>query len=133
MKVNWDKAEQKNAVLPDGKYLCQVKNVALKTTNTGKEMWVIWLDVQDEGEFFGKRLFHNLVFGDSSMWKVKEFFEAAYGRELTGVDDVKTSDLIDNYVVVTVKGKNDYGPLLAYFEHPGAAVRKAEDDDSIPF
>ncbi len=133
MKVNWDKAEQKSATLPDGKYLCQVKNVVLKTTNTGKEMWVVWLDVQEEGEHFRQRLFHNLVFGDSSMWMVKHFFEAAYGRKLTGEDDVKTTDLIDNYVVVTVKGKTNYGPILTYFEHPGAAGSDGVTDEEIPY
>lgn len=124
------------SVVPDGKYLCRVHDVILKTTNTGKEMWNLHLKIEQEGEYFGQMVFHNLVFGESSLWMVKRFYEAALGREMSGTCECKTVDLIDAYVIVTVKGEKKYNeksqPILTYFENP---QKKSENkvEDEIPF
>ena len=116
-KINWNDAER-SEIVPDGKYLCKVKNVVLKTTKTLKDMWTVYLAIQDEGPLFGKVLFHNLVFGSESLWMVKAFYEACRGEKPTGEEELNTTDLLDHYVIVTVKGKNDFGPILTYFENP---------------
>jgi hypothetical protein len=118
VKVNWNDAE-KSEIVPDAKYLCKVQKVVLKKTKkTGEDMWTVWLAIQDEGPLFGKVLFHNLVFGPRSLWMVKTFYEACRDEEPTGEEDLSTSDLLDYFVIVTVKGKNDFGPILTYFENP---------------
>lgn len=144
-RVNWNDAERSENV-PDAKYLCKVKTVVLKTTKTGKDMWTVHLSIQDEGQLFGKILFRNLVFEPESLWMVKAFFEACRGEEPTGEEEISTTDLLDHYVIVTVKGKNDFGPILTYFENPSkrgetqaypkpkAIGEQGEvEDDSIPF
>jgi hypothetical protein len=131
-KVNWDDANQ-SSLIPDGKYLCQVKNVIERFTKTGKEMWTIVMSVESEGPYFQNILYHNLVFGESSLWMVKMFYEAALSRSLTGESECDPSDLKDTYLFVHVKGKKLYEgkdqPILSYFE----SVRKKEETDEIPF
>jgi hypothetical protein len=120
-KINWNDAEQQSSLVPDGKYLCRVKNVVEKTTKTGKKMWTVWLSIEEEGQYFGNILFHNLVFGETSLWMVKQFYEAAWGAVLVGEHECMPSDLKDNYVIVHVKGKREYEgkeqPVLSYFEN----------------
>jgi hypothetical protein len=132
--VNWDNAQGSNVVIADGKYLCRVKDVVIKQTKTGKEMWTLWLVIEDEGQSYGKILFHNLVFGESSLWMVKKFYEAATGEEPKGEHDCTPNDLLDAYVIVTKKGNHEYEgkqqPNLIYFESPHGKKIPLEE---VPF
>jgi hypothetical protein len=143
--VNWRDAEKRETI-QDGKYLCRVKQIILKTTQTQKDMWTLHLSIEDEGDCYGKILFHNLVFGPTSLWQVRLFYEAALGEKMEGEHNCQTSDLLDHFVIVTVKGKNDFGPILTYFENPSkrgepTAYPKPKapegqgeaDDGEIPF
>jgi hypothetical protein len=130
-KVNFDKAGGENILVLDGKYLCRVVDIEVKQTKTGKEMWVLHLQIETEGEFYGKRLFHNLVFGESSWWVVKEFYEAALDCPMTGERECYVSDLLDKYIFVHIKGSREYNgkkqPIISVIESAKGT------DTEIPF
>ena len=130
-RINFGKTES-YSVVPDGKYLCRVQNIVEKTTKTEKEMWTVWLSIENEGDHYGNILFQNLVFDPNCAWLIKTFYEATLNKPMLGDHDCVPSDLEGKYVNVIVKGTKKYEgkdqPVISHFEPVGE-----KEEDYIPF
>lgn len=139
-------AESDYSPLPDGRYLIEVSDVNTRKTSKGDEMWNLSLQVLT-GAYRGRLLFDNLVFSDAAMSRVKLILKSL-GFDVSGVLDLRPSDIITKQCYVQVAGVKDYTtktgearqqsniPFSGYYplDTPPPQVAPDDvDDDNIPF
>jgi hypothetical protein len=120
--------------IPSNRYLCQVFDVREKFTQNGNEMWSLFLKIQDEGPYFGKLIFDNLVFSPKAINRLKIFFKAI-GLEAEGKKEYFAAEIFEKYVYVTGKTesyKNDSGETKNRFKVDFNGYKSIEDADYIP-
>jgi hypothetical protein len=120
--------------IPSARYLCQVFDVRKKFTQSGNEMWSLFLKIQDEGPYFGKLIFDNIVFSPAAQNRLVIFFEAL-GMEIKGKKNYSETDIFEKYIYVTGKTeayKNNFGEIKNRFKVDFNGYKSIEDADYIP-
>ena len=74
-KVDSQESTGSREPLPPNEYRARLRSITPKVASTGSNMWTAEWEVV-EGEHSGRLLWSNLVFVDTALWKVKEFFDA---------------------------------------------------------
>lgn len=76
-KINVDFSEvQSFEPLPEGFYRCRVEEVTVKDNNAGDGQYLNWmLEVVEEGEYQGRKLWFITSLKHKALWKLKETFE----------------------------------------------------------
>jgi hypothetical protein len=101
---NYDdnKVGQFSTVQP-GKYLCRIFEITVASTSKGAEMWKLDLIIEEDGTFYGKHLFDNIVFSSNefAMNRAKHIFKA-FGVDTSQERDYTIDDLQDKYAEVRV-------------------------------
>lgn len=80
-RINLAGIEDKDfSALPSGKYLVAVTGGEWKEAgpnskaeNVGKPMLNVEFTVQDDGEYQGRKVWTNLLFAESTAWRIKQF------------------------------------------------------------
>jgi len=117
--------------VPDGVYRCQLKEVTVRTPKGGGDpFWRTVWDIAEKG--FSGRLFENISLGESSEWKMKEFFDA-FDEE----PDTDTDELIGEYAFLQLgsetqkvgKRKGEIVNTVEKFIAPDEVDRDEEEDD----
>lgn len=78
-----------SSILPDGEYPFSVKACKLKTSSNGNEMFELILEFP-----MNCTVFDNLVFTDSSAWKIDQFRESIGHLIIPGKINLNASDFI---------------------------------------
>lgn len=87
--------------LPRGKYLCQLVDIAEKTTRTGAEMWNMKFEVAS-GDYLGRFIFDNLVFSDAAKPRVK-LICSRLGLDTTKGIDLTPNTILNKVALLTVE------------------------------
>ena len=100
-RVKWDDIEDQDGatIIPDGEYLCRVKEVTPDTGNKGEEVWRLDLEITS-GDYGGEIIFDRLFFTEKGLKRVKLVCNRL-GIETTGEADLRPSDLIGKDAYVT--------------------------------
>lgn len=104
MGINFKKVAETSSgsfdPLPENRYIVTVENAELKTASTGNEMIGVQFNVAD-GEFKGRKLWHNFTLTPKSYVYLFNFLKAA-GSDLITKDDVEPTELADSMLGMTV-------------------------------
>ena len=146
-RVNFDKVQDKFPdPLPEGKYMCQVKEIMEKTSKTsGMAFWVLKMQVV-EGEHEGEYVEDAIFFTEKSEPRLKHVVKNLTGLPLKGDFDLEQDMLLGCRAEVDVEleeaewdGKTIKRNKVAYkgyTAHQGGAKSSPSPDkkpDDIPF
>lgn len=84
--------------IPEGKYRARLLEVESAKTQKGAPKWVWKFEVSDPAEYAGRWLWEHTAIQDSTMWKIRQVFDA-FGVAA----DTDTDDLIGSAIDVMVK------------------------------
>ena len=134
--------------LPDGKYLCKLKEVEESETQNRDEMWKLRFEVV-EGKYTGRIIFDNMVFSEAALKRVK-LICSRLGLAVSGEVDLSPSALKGRRCHVSVLTeeyeddennikKRNIVPFAGYEkagDSGGSSERETEEDESeenLPF
>lgn len=131
--------------VPAGVYLVKVSDMAVDRTKAGDEMWKCTFEIVENGnEFFGQKLFDNVVFSEKAMNRAKLIFEG-FGLDVSdGLREYSIDDLLGTYGKVQVSHIETYTnkerkerekSVIAYDGYFPAETseKKRAEDSEIPY
>lgn len=140
-KIDFTKVEdaQDFMPLPDGKYLCELKEIEESLTQRGDDLWKLRFEVI-EGEYMGRYIFDNLVFSEAALKRAK-LICARLGIDVSKEVDVEPELLLHKkcYINVLTEGyedndgnvkKRNVVPFAGY--EKVEADKVTEDNEDIP-
>ena len=141
-KINFDDvpdAEDYTPV-PKGRYLCRVAEVHEDVTQSGDEMWHLWLEIA-QGDHAGRFLFDNMVFSEKALKRVK-LICSRLGLDVSGEIDLVPEMITDHmcWVIADVEEYEDaagqlkrrnFVPFAGYERYTES--EKSQNDDDLPF
>jgi hypothetical protein len=128
-------------------YLVKAVDCKVSTTKNGNEMWAMTYEILDQdSDFYGKKLFDNIVFSPNTMNRVKLIFESFDVDMSLGDRDYGPDDILQSIAKVQVthietyqdkEGRDKEKSVIGfdgYFLVDGDVRKKTQDDESdIPF
>ncbi len=132
-------------VVQPGIYLVKVIDVVVKHSTKGFEYWNLKLEIVEDGsEYYGQKLFDNIIFTEKALNRAKLIFESC-GVDVSTEREYTPDDLlgaickveIDRIETYIVEGKGKPKSVIAYagyYSADSSAVAKAkESEEEIPF
>lgn len=87
--------------IPPGKYNATIVHAEPKTSKAGNPMIAIRWRIDDEGEYYHRNIFDNLVFSQNALWRVRQVL-LAVGFSTTFNGDVNPESLLGESATLTV-------------------------------
>lgn len=153
MKTDMGKYDSKSVgsyeAVPAGIYLVRIEDAQVAQTKNGDEMWKLTMKIVDnEGGFFGRLLFDNVVFSGKAMARAKLILES-FGVDVSeGEREYQPEMLVDsiakvqvshtkNYTTATGEERKqsviDYAGYFPADSQPQRSEKPKAEDDDIPF
>jgi hypothetical protein len=105
-------------------------------------MWKLELIIEEEGsEFYGKKLFDNLIFSSKAAARAKHIL-AAFGIDVENPHEYEPDELQDKYALIKVDrtekyinrdGKEREKSVIAYSGYKSVKNNPASPEDEIPW
>jgi len=101
--------------VPAGAYAARIVDYEFRDSQAGNEYinWVLEI-VSDEAALAGRKLYVNTTLTPESLWRLKQFIEAALGKEIPSEEfDFDPAELVGKTVLCTVKNREYEGRMQA--------------------
>lgn len=116
LNLNFSGVESGFPKVAEGDHVMVIDDAELKDAANGQSQnLILSLSVasSDQEEEIGKKMKEYINIQESTMWRVKLFFEAMVGEEVEEID-MEPSDLVGQTFIATVEHDEKYANIVAF-------------------